>query len=346
MNEALGAVGTTVFHIEPVARRPAGDGGSLSALAEDVAAGGVTHLLILGGNPVYTAPRCLAFAAMLSAVPFSVHLGLHVDETGAACRWHLPLAHALECWGDARAFDGTASLRQPARASPGRCWSPSEVLALLLGEAVAGEDIVRRYWQRQWQGEGEFATRWHVALHDGVIAGTARPLRTMTLRDDWAADAGFSPAAGPGAGADGGPGGFTLLFTPDPSVWDGRYANNGWLQELPKPLTKLVWGNAALLAPQSAEALGVSTDDVIEIELGGHSIRAPVWIAPGHAPDTLTLPLGYGRTRAGRLGDGIGFNAYHYSCALLILSDECMLVGVAYGCVYGGDARPVVVGAA
>jgi molybdopterin-containing oxidoreductase family iron-sulfur binding subunit len=245
---------------------------------------------------------------MLRAVPFSVHLGMHVDETAAACRWHLPLAHALERWGDARAFDGTASLRQPTRSSPGRCWSPSEVLALLLGEAVSGEDIVRRYWQQQWQGEGEFTSRWQEVLHDGVIAGTARPPRTMMLRDDWAADGGLDAAAG--NGVDGGPAGFTILFTPDPGVWDGRYANNGWLQELPKPLTKLVWGNAALMAPQTAEALGVNTDDVIEIELGGRSIQAPVWVAPGHAPDTLTLPLGYGRTRAGRLGSGIGFDAY------------------------------------
>jgi molybdopterin-containing oxidoreductase family iron-sulfur binding subunit len=182
----------------------------------------------------------------------------------------------------------------------------------LLDETVSGEDIVRRYWQQQWQGE--FAARWQKALHDGVIEGTARPRRTVTLREGWAAATGVSPVAKPGAepgtGADGGQAEFTILFTPDPGVWDGRYANNGWLQELPKPLTKLVWGNAALLAPQFAEALGVSAEDVIEIELDGRSIRAPVWIAPGHAPDTLTLPLGYGRTRAGRLGSGIGFDAY------------------------------------
>jgi Fe-S-cluster-containing dehydrogenase component len=314
INESLGAVGTTIFHVEPVARRPAGEAESLRALAGDIAAGQVSHLFILDSNPAYTAPADLGFAEMLSAVPFAVHLGLHVDETAAVCRWHLPQAHALESWGDARAFDGTISLRQPVRTPPVPSSTPSEVLALLLGEIVPGDAILRRYWQQQWQGAGQeqgeneaaFATRWNEALHDGVIQGSALAPRTMTVRDDWAAEADMMP---PPAGVDE-PGGFTIVFTPDPGVWDGRYANNGWLQELPKPLTKLVWGNAALLAPRSAEALGVEPEDVIEIELGGRRIQAPVWIAPGHAENTVTLPLGYGRTRAGRIGSGIGFNAY------------------------------------
>lgn len=305
LNETLGAVGTTVFHIEPVAGQ--GEAGSLPALAEDIEAGRVSHLFILDSNPAYTAPADLAFADRLAPVPFSLHLGLHANETAAACQWHLPQAHALESWGDARAFDGTVSLRQPVRTPPERCWTPAEVLALLAGESAPGDVLVRRYWQQQWQEqeEGAFAARWHQVLHDGVIPDTARPRRTSSVRAGWSADAGIS------SHADADPqGGMTIVFAPDPSVWDGRFANNGWLQELPKPLTKLVWGNAALIAPATAVALGVEQSDIIEIERGGRSVRAPVWIAPGHAENTVTLPLGYGRTNAGRIGSGIGFNAY------------------------------------
>ncbi len=315
INEALAAVGTTVFHIDPVARRPAAEGNSLRELAADIAAGGVSHLFILDSNPAYTAPADLAFAAALAAVPFTVHLGLYFDETAQVCRWHLPQAHALESWGDALAFDGTASLRQPVRSPPAPCRNPYEVLALLLGEALPGDEMVRRYWRRQWRGQGEdsFATRWTEALHDGVIQGTAHAPRPRMVRADWAGEAG--PAGAAGIGADNRSAAhrsndFTVMFAPDPGVWDGRYANNGWLQELPKPLTKLVWGNAALIGPQSATALGVGDGDVIAIELGGRSIRAPVWIAPGHAENALTLPLGYGRTYAGRVGSGVGFDAY------------------------------------
>ena len=306
VNETLGAVGTTVFHIQPVARHE--QAGSLPALAEDIAAGRVSHLFILDSNPAYTAPADLAFTERLGTVAFSVHLGLHADETAAACRWHLPQAHALESWGDARAFDGTISLRQPVRTPPERCWTPAEVVALLAGEAMPDDVLVRRYWQRQWQEQedGAFAARWQQVLHDGVIPDTARPVQTMPVRAGWAAESLLDA----GTEDDGRQGGVTVLFAPDPSVWDGRYANNGWLQELPKPLTKLVWGNAALIAPATAAALGVEQSDIIEIERGGHRVRAPVWIVPGHAEDTVTLPLGYGRTHAGRIGSGIGFNAY------------------------------------
>ncbi len=308
INEKLGAVGTTVFHIEPVGSRQNPDAGALPALAEDIAAGRVSHVFILDSNPVYTAPADLAFAERLATVPFSVHLGLHVDETAKACRWHLPQAHALESWGDVCAFDGSVSIRQPVRTAPDRCWTSSEVVALLLGAVAPGDGLVRRYWQERWrESAGDaFAARWHRVLHDGVIAGTAHPPRQRTVRPDWAAEIVLQVGGDVGAQPDG----LTVMFAPDPSVWDGRYANNGWLQELPKPLTKLVWGNAALLAPSTAAALGVESNDVIAIELNGHSLQAPVWIVPGHAGGTVTLPLGYGRTDAGRIGSGIGFNAY------------------------------------
>jgi molybdopterin-containing oxidoreductase family iron-sulfur binding subunit len=297
MNRALGNVGRTVAYTDPVEASPADQVESFKGLVSDMRAGVVEMLLILDGNPVYTAPADLAFAAALQKVPFRAHLGPEEDETSALCHWHLPQAHYLEGWSDARAYDGTLSIQQPLIAPLYGGRTAHEVVSALLGEPKAGYDILRDHWKARHRG-GDFEAAWRKALHDGLVADSAFPLRSPVWK-------GVIPPP-QHTRADG----LELLFRPDPTIYDGRFANSGWLQECPKPLTKLTWDNAALLSPATAERLGVANEDVVELAYGGRSLKAPVWILPGQAEGSVTLYLGYGRSRAGRAGTGIGANAY------------------------------------
>jgi MoCo/4Fe-4S cofactor protein with predicted Tat translocation signal len=293
MNDALGNVGATVIYTDPVEANPANGFESLRALAEDIRAGNVDALIILGGNPAYTAPVDLEFGDALVQVPLSVHLGLYEDETAVLSTWHVPMTHELEAWGDARAFDGTISIMQPLIAPLYGGRSPHEILAILAGDAESSNfDLVQGYWLERLD-----EAAWRRAVHDGFIEGTALEPREVSLQ------ALEVPAAAPA-------GGFEVVFRPDPSIWDGRYANNPWLQELPKPLTKLVWDNAALIGPATAEALGVTTGDVLALGDGERAIEAAAFVLPGQPADTITLHLGYGRTQTGRIGMDTGFNAY------------------------------------
>jgi molybdopterin-containing oxidoreductase family iron-sulfur binding subunit len=303
MNQALGNVGQTALFTAPVEAEPVDQLESLRTLTADMEAGKVELLIILGGNPVYTAPADLGFERALAKVGLRVHLAEYEDETSAVCHWHVPETHFLESWGDARAFDGTVSVIQPliAPLTPGRR-SAHELLAALLGEPQRGSyDVVREHWRGELKGQ-DFESAWRKALHDGVIAATALPLRTPAVRAG-----ALAPAEAPAPAAAGS---LEVSFRPDPTVWDGRFANNAWLQELPKPICKLTWDNAAFLSPATATRLGVASGDVVEIGAGGRSLRAPVWVQPGHAADSVTLHLGYGRRRAGRVGTGAGVNAY------------------------------------
>jgi MoCo/4Fe-4S cofactor protein with predicted Tat translocation signal len=301
INRSLGGVGQTVLYTDPVEADPSDQTAALAALAGDMRAGRVETLLILGGNPAYTAPADLAFAEALEKVPFRAHLGLEDDETSARCHWHLPEAHYLEAWGDLRAHDGTVTIQQPLIAPLYGGHSAHELLAVLLGEAApSGYDILRAYWLTRLPQN--FERSWRTALHDGVVAGTALPARTPAWKPTFAATAPAAPA-------------FEILFRPDPTIWDGRFANNGWLQELPKPLTKLTWDNAAVIGPATAARLGLTNEDVVELALGGRSVQAPVWILPGHPADSVTVHLGYGRPRSGRAGSAAGFDAYRLRTA-------------------------------
>jgi len=297
LNDALGNVGRTVVYTDPVEAAPVNQTESLRELTTAMNAGEVELLVIIGGNPVYTAPADLAFADALGRVPFRVHLGLYADETAALCDWHIPQAHTLETWGDVRAYDGTITIQQPLIAPLYSGKSAYELLSALLGDATqTSHDIVRGHWEAQRGGEG-FNQFWQTALHDGVIAGSALPPRPVTLSAQWPA-------------ATAAPEGLEVIFRPDPTIWDGAFANNGWLQELPKPLTKLTWDNVALVSPATAQRLKLSNEQVIELAYRGRTLRAPVWIQPGHADEAITLFLGYGRTRAGHVGTGAGYNAY------------------------------------
>ena len=300
INDALGAVTQGVTYSAPLIGRGASQAESMSALVNSMAAGEVQMLLILGGNPVYNAPVDLNFAGALSQVGFSAQLSLYADETGDLCDWRVAQAHYLETWSDIRAHDGTATIQQPLIEPLYNGHSAHEVLDVLLSETPrAGHDIVKGYWTAQ-HGEDAFDTFWQQSLHDGIVADSALPSTSASLQlslDDL-------PLADTTGDA------LELIFGGDPTVGDGRFANNSWLQELPKPLTKLTWENALLIGPATAAAQGLANGDLVEVRSNGHMVQAPVWLTPGQAEGAVTVHLGYGRTRAGRVGNGAGFNAY------------------------------------
>lgn len=311
MNQMLGNVGNTVVYTDPVEANTADHTESLRQLAGDMEAGAVDMLVIVGGNPVYTAPADLNFRELISKVRLRIHLSLYNDETSELCHWHIPEAHYLETWSDARAYDGTVSIIQPLIAPLYRGKSAHELLAAFTSQPErSGYDIVRDYW-RSRNSSGDFEQFWRKALHDGLVPNTVLP--AISVNVNMSAIAAQPPAAlGSGQGA------MEIVFKPDPTIYDGRFANNGWLQELPKPLTKLTWDNAALIAPNTAIRLGLASagrpeeanEKVVELNYQGRAVQAPILVMPGHAEDSVTVHLGYGRWRAGRVGSGQGFNAY------------------------------------
>jgi molybdopterin-containing oxidoreductase family iron-sulfur binding subunit len=319
-----------VLYTDPVVARPGDLTGTLRSLVADMNAGAVQLLLILSANPVYTAPVDLDFATVMKKVPTSVHLGLYADETAAASTWHIPETHFLEAWSDARAFDGTATIMQPLiEPLYADAHSAHEILPLFGGSQRTSYDEVRRRWEGQQTG-GDFETWWRDALNRGVIPDSALPAITPAL--DQAAIASALQAAATADSAQG----LEINFRPDPAIWDGRFANNAWLQEMPKPLNLLTWDNAVMMSPTTAEQLGLVNEDLAEVRYGGRAVQGGVWIWPGHADNSITLHLGYGRSQTGAgsvasstsgtlgdlgnspqplgkgspLGSGTGFNAF------------------------------------
>ncbi|HZL32032.1 MAG TPA: 4Fe-4S dicluster domain-containing protein [Pseudolabrys sp.] len=290
INSALSA---PVDLIEPVDDI---DPNGLTSLAADIHSGAAETLIILDANPAYDTPPRLDLAAAIHKLPFSAHLSLHRNETAALCHWHLPLSHTLESWSDRRAIDGTASIVQPLIRPLYDTRTAHDVLAMLGGALTPSSyDIVRTTWAAQ--GGGDFENWWRKTLHDGVIAGTrSAPVATKPQRITVAAR---TPTQT-----------MVLKVAPDPSVWDGRYANNAWLQECPKPLSKEVWGNSIVLAPADAGHLDCKDGDIAEIEVGGQRVQGPARIDYGQADGVIAISLGYGRSRAGAIGNEIGFNVY------------------------------------
>lgn len=302
INRALGNVGETVEYVAPVEAEPVNQLASLKELIESMRQGEVGLLLVLGGNPVYNTPGALNFGQHYETVKLRIHLSEYFDETSFASHWHIPAAHYLESWGDARAFDGTAAIQQPLIAPLYQGRTAYELVAALQGHPeLTAHDLVREYWKRRLD-DNDFEGRWRKVLHDGLMSDTRAESREPTWSfHDATSEATRSKPDQPE---------LEITFCPDPTIWDGRFANNGWLQELPKPLTKLTWDNAALVSPRTAERLGVSNQDLAELSLGGRSIRAPIWIVPGQPHDSISLALGYGRTQSGRIGNDRGANAY------------------------------------
>jgi MoCo/4Fe-4S cofactor protein with predicted Tat translocation signal len=297
MNQALGNIGKTVTYTDPIEGDPADQQQSLSDLVADMNAGKVDSLLILGGNPVYATPVDLNFAAALKKVNWRAYLGLFPDETAALVNWYVPEAHYLESWSDVRGFDGTVSFVQPLIAPLYGGKTAHEVLATLAGQPdKTAHDILREHWQTSASG-ASFDNFWKKALHDGVVPDTALPVVNVAAK----APATSTPNASQG---------MEIMFRPDPTVWDGSFANNGWLQELPKAQNKMTWDNAVWISPTTAQQLKLNSEEMVELKYQNRTITAPVWIMPGHANDSVTVHLGYGRTRAGHVGNEVGFNAY------------------------------------
>ena len=272
--------------------------GTLVDLIRDLQAGEVSQLAIFGVNPGYDTPVDLEFAKHSSMAGFRLHLGRYVDETAALSTWHLPQTHELETWSDLRSYDQTASLVQPLIRPLFRSWTDHEALALLAGVGeTSSYDLVRETWRPR--GGSDFEGWWTRALHEGVIVGsgpTAAPVGQPKLPDI---------TTPPPADTE-----MTLVLRPDPALWDGTFANNAWLQECPKPLTKQVWGNALALNRQEAARLGITSGDVVSLAADGRRIDAPVIVEPGVADGVASITVGLGRSNAGAIGNGIGTNAY------------------------------------
>ena len=322
MNQALGNAGKTVIYTDPIETNPVDQAAGLKELVGEMWAGKVDMLVMVGGNPVYNAPADLDFAGAMNKVPMRMHLGLYFDETSWLCHWHVPMAHYLESWSDTRAYDGTVSIVQPLIAPLYDGKSVHDFLtAFTDSPGTSGYDALRTYWKAQHTGL-DFETWWRKALHDGFIADSALPEKQVTVKAN-----DFGPAAKPVPHGQ-----YEVIFRPDPHVWDGRFANNGFLQEMARPLSKLTWDNAVLMSPQTAKKLGLNSDSVasytetadtdspprvnegdtelVTVKFNGREITAACWVVPGHPDDSITLPLGFGRSRVGRVGNGAGVSVY------------------------------------
>ena len=320
LNTALGNAGKTVNYIEPVeASGPRGPA-TLGELVADMDAGNVDMLIVSGTNPVFTAPYDYKLVPgstgskeefaknPLAKVRLSIHHGLYTDETAYLCQWHVPASHYLEAWGDLKAFDGTASIVQPLIYPLYGTKSEVELFGYLAGESDrGGMDMVRDTWNGKISSDD-----WQRALEKGVIPNTASKPVSVSLVGDVASK--LSPSTQPTAG------GLEICFRPDPTVWDGRWANNPWLQELPKSISQVTWDNVALMSVTTGRKLGISHGDegkgieasIVEITLNGRKIKLPAMMLAGHADDSITIYMGYGRSKAGWVGNGQGQNAYDY----------------------------------
>jgi len=301
INNALGNVGKTVFvSPEPAIPMPSDQFGDFKGLVADLNAGKVDWMVILNANPIYDAPADLDFPTAFNKAKIVAHLGSHYDETGHVSHWHIPAAHYLEYWSDARAYDGTISIVQPMIDPLYGGHTAHDVFQNLLNEPMLSSyAAVRETWKPVIKGD--FETGWRKALHDGWIENTAfdktaKPGASFAFK-------GAVPTPTPKDSLE-------IIFRPDPTVYDGRWNNVGWLQELPKPVTNLSWDNAAIVSGATLSKLGLEEDDIVELCVGDGRVKAPVIVAPGHPDNSVTVYLGYGREFAGRVGSGQGFNAY------------------------------------
>jgi MoCo/4Fe-4S cofactor protein with predicted Tat translocation signal len=320
LNAKFGAAGKTAVYTETVNPAPSEQVSDLKALVGDMNAGKVQWLVLLGANPLYSAPVDLEFQSAFNKVPNTVHLGSHVDETGSLSVWHINKAHYLESWSDARAYDGTITIVQPMIAPLYGGVSAHDVLQSLLDPSISAYDAVLA--NAKTYIKGDFASAWRKALHDGWVDGTAFTAGSAKAAGGGAASK-TMPLPKAGLAANGvtyipnktvnslPAGGLEIAFRADPSIYDGRYAGVGWLQELPKQVTNLSWDNAALMSLGTMESLSLEQSDAVEIEINGRKVIAPALMVPGHPDGAVTVHLGFGR-RVGpeRVGVGVGFNSY------------------------------------
>jgi molybdopterin-containing oxidoreductase family iron-sulfur binding subunit len=291
LNEALGNTGKTVRYYAPVTAQEGATAG-IEALVAAITAGKVKALLVAGSNPVYDTPADVKFGEALAKVAFTAYFGPHADETAAKCQWHLAASHALESWGDAASFDGTYSVQQPLIAPLRDTKSELEVLAALTEDSRSGMAIVRETFTARVGSGSEKA--WRKALHDGLAASSqATAINAPVQRDGVAAALEKLPAAEASE--------TEVHFVLDAKMGDGRFANNPWLKELPDPITKITWDNAAIIGPKTAADRGIKSGDLLKITVGSATVEIAAWVLPGVAEGVFTLPLGWGRTRGGRM---------------------------------------------
>ncbi len=318
MNAALGNVGQTVFFTESNEVQPSDGLADFRTLVNDMDNGQVETLIIMGGNPVYSAPADFDFRAKLEKVPFRVHHGLYNDETAEHCHFHVPESHFLEMWGDTRSADGTISIIQPIINPLYDTKSSYEFLGAF-GETVktSGYDILRETYMPALQQGGDADKKWRRIVHNGVIGDAEIPNTRFQPRTGVSVNPNIAATTTPPPPPIDG---LEIVFRADPHLLDGRYANNGWLMELPQPLSKMTWDNLAIFSPKTARELdlyakfsykgGSNQSDIVTLRHAGYEVDAPVWILPGHPDGVVTVHLGWGRGRAGRVGDEVGFNAY------------------------------------
>jgi len=349
MNSALGNVGKTVFYTDVVEANSVDQRQSLQELLKDIDDGHVDLLVIVGGNPVYNTPADLKLDQnrMFKTKGLRVHLSQYRDETSNLCHWHIPESHYLEAWSDTRSYDGTVSIVQPLIEPLYQSKSAHELLQVFTPQYDKKPyDVIRDYWRgaskqqtanskqpaaqssqqsaiSNQQSTGDFESWWRKSVHDGFVSNTALPTKAFPQKFAGynMSESGMSEP-GPSSAST-----YELVFRTDPTIYDGRFANNGWLQELPKPLSKLTWDNAALISPNTAKQLGITKTigrkggdiyvDTLKITHQGRTFTemVPTWITPGQPDGVITIHLGYGRTHAGRVGNGLGgkprgFNAY------------------------------------
>ena len=298
INEALGNNGKTVLFTDAVHPLPTVQLAELKSLVNDLWSGKVDWLVMLNANPVYDASADLNFKQAMSRAKVTAHLGKHADETGSQTDWQIPASHYLESWSDARSYDGTVSVVQPLIDPLYESHTAHEVVQAMLEEPTkSAYDAVRETWQPVLSKSGDFEMNWRKTLHAGWLDGSALPTSATAT------------VAALNAPAPAGKDVIEVQFRPDPTIYDGRFANVGWLQELPKPVTSLSWDNAALMSAGTMERAGLAEQDIVEIRVNGRAVKAPVLVLPGQPENTITAYLGSGREMAGRVGSGTGFNA-------------------------------------
>ena len=276
---------------------------NLKSLCKDMENGKIDNLVILGANPVYDSPSDFGFAESLKKVKNAVHLTNIIDETSKLCSWNIAMNHYFECWGDAMTYDGHVSIVQPQIMPLFDSRSVIQVLSpIVYSTEQSAYDTVKNVWKSTIIKSGNFEREWEKALHDGLYKKpilkkvNVKPIAKVStaILNDYSLDNDM----------------FEIVFTPSSSVYDGRYANNGWLQEIPKPVTSLTWDNAALISMKVAKKLNIKNGQMLEINVGNNSIKIPAFITPGQNQKSITLELGYGRKFSGRIGNEVGFNVY------------------------------------
>jgi MoCo/4Fe-4S cofactor protein with predicted Tat translocation signal len=303
INSALGNIGSTVTLYELPFQQDENAREAFIDAVTEARTGTYNTVVMIGTNPVFTAPADLRFEEALANIDTKIHLSDYVDETSRVCDWHLNRAHFLEAWGDGLSYSGEQSVIQPQILPLFDGVSEIEVLhTILTGETGSGYDLV----QETWQGR-----QWEQVLHDGVEEDSGFDQTSVSLGGNFSSE--IAPHLQTELSDD-----IEITIKPDPTLFDGRYANNGWLQELPDPMTKITWDNVAILSPATAERIGIPPErsfrrkdvPVVQISAAGETIEIAAWVQPGHADNSITLYAGYGRSNIGRVADGVGVNTY------------------------------------